>query len=220
MMELQLVILLLAVGAACAAHVTVARATAADIAPAARLMRAVFAPDVTSTFSSYQAERVFAESLSARQPLVWVVRAGDDVVGVCECVLLDALDGARLWHMSGLCVSPDARRQGVGSALVSSVQRDALAACRPLFLHVEESNGPARELYARGGFELLTGESNGFAREWLDVLRSRAARSVDPSAPAEVLYADTQSLQQAGLKASSRRGAGFGSSPRAKRGRA
>ncbi|KAJ1636498.1 acyl-CoA N-acyltransferase [Pavlovales sp. CCMP2436] len=171
----------------CTVHaVTVARATAADIAPAATLMRSVFAADITSTFSAYQAERVFAESLSARQPLVWVARAGDDVVGVCECKVLDALDGARLWHLSGLCVSPNARRQGAGSALVSSVQRDALAARRPLFLHVEAVNVPARELYVRAGFELL---AEPLPPE-LYILRSRSARSVDPTAPEEVLYAD------------------------------
>ena len=132
--------------------VRVQRATMADIAPASRIMRAVFAPDLASTFSRYNAERVFAEGLEQRRPLVWVARAEDEaLLGVCECEVL----GGKLWHMSGLCVLPTARRRGVGHALVAAVRRDASAERRPLFLHVEAANTPARELYTRCGFELV-----------------------------------------------------------------
>lgn len=169
-----------------ASGVHVARAATADIAPAARLMRCVFAPEMSSTYSAYQAQRIYADGLSARMPRVWVARSADtaDIVGTCECTELG--DGpAALWHMSGLGVCPTARRQGVGLALVRAVQREASRARCPLFLHVEEANIPARALYASAGFELVADPLP--AR--LHALRGRAARSVDPSAPAEVLYA-------------------------------
>jgi ribosomal protein S18 acetylase RimI-like enzyme len=111
-----------------------------------------------------------------------VARADDEtVLGVCECEVLER----KLWHMSGLCVLPTARRRGVGHALVATVQRDALAERRPLFLHVEAANIPARELYTRCGFELVDQLLRDDERE---LLSRRAARSVDPTAPLEVLF--------------------------------
>lgn len=162
--------------------VRVQRATMADILPASRIMRAVFAADITSTFSSYNAERIFAEGLEQRLPLVWVARADDEaVLGVCECEVL----GGKLWHMSGLCVLPTARRRGVGQALVSAVQRDASAERRALYLHVEAENTPARELYTRCGFELV---DQGLHADERELLFRRTARSADPTAPLEVLF--------------------------------
>ena len=179
----RLVVIIVLAALFCGAgSVRVQRATMADIAPASRIMRAVFAPDITSTYSSYNAERVFGEGLEQRLPLVWVARADDEtLLGVCECEVL----GGTLWHMSGLCVLPTARRRGVGHALASAVRRDASAERRPLFLHVEAANTPARELYARCGFELVEQELDVDERE---LLFRRSARSADPTAPLEVLF--------------------------------
>ncbi|KAG8467066.1 hypothetical protein KFE25_000382 [Diacronema lutheri] len=166
----------------------VTRAMATDVAPAARLMRSVFVPHLSAAYSVYHAERVYADGLSARLPLVWVARAraaaggASELVGACECSALEA----DIWHMSGLCVSPAARRRGVGAALVAAVRRDALRARRQLFLHVEDANADARRLYASAGFELVAEP----LPPHLHALRARAARSVDPSGPAEVLYVD------------------------------
>ncbi len=52
-----------------------------------------------------------------------------------------------------LAVLPDARRRGIGAALVAAAAREAAArGATRLFLEVAEDNAPARALYARAGF--------------------------------------------------------------------
>lgn len=63
-----------------------------------------------------------------------------------------------------LAVAPDARRNGLGAALVeaaagAAARRDASA----LFLEVAEDNHPARALYAKLGFETAGGRPDYYA---------------------------------------------------------
>ena len=52
-----------------------------------------------------------------------------------------------------LAVSPEARRQGIGAALLEAFEAAArTAGARMLFLEVAESNTSARALYARAGW--------------------------------------------------------------------
>jgi predicted GNAT family acetyltransferase len=56
-------------------------------------------------------------------------------------------------ELSGICVAPDARGQGLGAALTLHLARAALARGEAPFLHVFPDN-PAVALYAQLGFQL------------------------------------------------------------------
>jgi len=58
-------------------------------------------------------------------------------------------------ELSGICVHPDARGQGLGAALTLYLARAALARGEVPFLHVFPDN-PAAALYTRLGFRLRT----------------------------------------------------------------
>ena len=56
-------------------------------------------------------------------------------------------------HVEGLAVEPDARRSGVGRALVqAAVDHGYAAGLQAIGLHVSVTNGPAIRLYEREGF--------------------------------------------------------------------
>lgn len=57
-------------------------------------------------------------------------------------------------ELISMWVAPEARRQGVGEALVRAVIDEA--AGRPVRLRVMAGNGRAREFYARAGFTLVS----------------------------------------------------------------
>lgn len=64
-----------------------------------------------------------------------------------------------------LGVAPDARRAGVGSALLASVADDARRrGARRLFLEVADDNRDARALYAAGGFVQIGRRTNYYRR--------------------------------------------------------
>lgn len=81
-----------------------------------------------------------------------------------ECWILVA-DGAFLGHgilsaaahegeLLNLCIAPKAQGQGLGRRLLSHLLDRALArACDEVFLEVRDSNGAARRLYRRAGFQ-------------------------------------------------------------------
>lgn len=91
---------------------------------------------------------------------------------VCQ----DAGDGAGLrgylvaWfvadegEIANLAVDPEARRSGIGGALIDSAIGEARRlGVRALYLEVRESNGAARQLYASRGF-LEVGRRRGYYR--------------------------------------------------------
>ena len=62
------------------------------------------------------------------------------------------------WQLRDLFVAPDARRRGVGRAVVTSVAADARAAgALRLALQTESGNAAAQALYRGLGFEDVTG---------------------------------------------------------------
>jgi [ribosomal protein S18]-alanine N-acetyltransferase len=76
---------------------------------------------------------------------VLVARRGDAVVG---CVIGDhTLEGGRVIN---LAVDPEARRQGVGAALLDGIERALPRG--DMTLMVQAENGAARALYRRAGF--------------------------------------------------------------------
>jgi ribosomal-protein-alanine N-acetyltransferase len=64
-----------------------------------------------------------------------------------------------------LAVLPEARRRGVGAALVAAAAREARArGAARLFLEVAEDNAPARALYAAAGFVQVGRRKGYYAR--------------------------------------------------------
>lgn len=64
-----------------------------------------------------------------------------------------------------LAVAPDARRTGIGTALVAAAAAHAVRhGAKTMFLEVETANDPARGLYAKLGF-VKVGERRGYYRD-------------------------------------------------------
>jgi ribosomal protein S18 acetylase RimI-like enzyme len=63
-------------------------------------------------------------------------------------------------YISNLAVRPDCRRQGVGKQLLLACERVITVwGFRDLYLHVLESNQPARELYGKAGYRIQQADS-------------------------------------------------------------
>jgi ribosomal protein S18 acetylase RimI-like enzyme len=63
-------------------------------------------------------------------------------------------------YISNLAVRSDCRRQGVGQQLLLACERVvAVWGFRDLYLHVLESNQPARELYRKAGYRIQQADS-------------------------------------------------------------
>jgi ribosomal-protein-alanine N-acetyltransferase len=81
-----------------------------------------------------------------------------------------------------LAVTPQARRQGRGTALLAAAEaRAAGGGARVLYLEVADRNGAARALYARAGY-VPAGRRRGYYRDGDDALVLRK-----PLKPAESL---------------------------------
>jgi [ribosomal protein S18]-alanine N-acetyltransferase len=109
-----------------------------------------------SAFSDPWSARSFASLVHEPQVLFAVAEggaAGDGAPGgpiVGYVVAWYAADEAEI---ANVAVAAEARRSGVGAQLVAMAIAGARArGCRQMYLEVRESNGAARELYARHGF--------------------------------------------------------------------
>ena len=82
--------------------------------------------------------------------LAYVVRtSARRVAAYCTCRLI-----ADELHLSNLAVHPECRRQGMARRLLRHLLLDAAGrGARRATLEVRASNDPARQLYARAGFE-------------------------------------------------------------------
>jgi len=69
------------------------------------------------------------------------------------------------WEIENLVVEGERRRQGVGSALISELVREARrSGAAAVLLEVRESNAPARLLYEKAGFNYV-GRRTGYYRD-------------------------------------------------------
>lgn len=84
----------------------------------------------------------------------WLAAADDAgcYSGVCLVVLHPGCGWSGVFNMQ---VHPDARRQGVGAALLGAAARTALAYGADLYLQVSRDNVAAQALYRRNGFRPL-----------------------------------------------------------------
>jgi ribosomal-protein-alanine N-acetyltransferase len=122
--------------------ITIARATADDdLADIAALQARTF----TNPWSADSMRWELAHTDVAR---LYVMRDQQAVVGYCACwVILDEL------HINSLAVDPERRRQGLASALLRVVCREACeAGATKATLEVRRSNRAAIGLYEHLGF--------------------------------------------------------------------
>jgi ribosomal-protein-alanine N-acetyltransferase len=69
------------------------------------------------------------------------------------------------WEIENVVVEGERRRQGVGSALISELVREARrSGAAAVLLEVRESNAPARRLYEKIGFNIV-GRRPGYYRD-------------------------------------------------------
>jgi ribosomal protein S18 acetylase RimI-like enzyme len=88
----------------------------------------------------------------------YLARAPEPVAMAVVVVSPASLRLGDFWQLRDLFVAPEARRRGVGRALVTSVATDARAAgALRLALQTESSNAAAQALYHGLGFEDVTG---------------------------------------------------------------
>ena len=120
-------------------------ATAGDVADVAAMERVCYSdPWPASSFATLPTnDRVFFV----------VARAADSDVLLGFAIAWYVMDEGEL---ANLAVAPEARRRGIGQALLTAVTTDALGrGTSELYLEVRESNSAARQLYEAAGFETV-----------------------------------------------------------------
>ena len=102
----------------------------------------------TTAFSTPWSEGTFRSLLDRAGVELWVAEWGDQLAAYA--ILWKVLDEGEL---ANIAVRRDLRGRGIGSGLLSRMLQVAEdSGVRSLYLEVRESNGRAREMYARRGF--------------------------------------------------------------------
>ena len=102
----------------------------------------------TTAFSTPWSEETFNSLLKRSGVELWVAEWGDELAAYA--ILWKVLDEGEL---ANIAVRSDLRGRGIGSGLLSRMLEVAEdSGVRSLYLGVRESNGLAREMYARRGF--------------------------------------------------------------------
>ncbi len=102
----------------------------------------------TTAFSTPWSEETFNSLLKRSGVELWVAEWGDELAAYA--ILWKVLDEGEL---ANIAVRSDLRGRGIGSGLLSRMLEVAEdSGVRSLYLEVRESNGLAREMYARRGF--------------------------------------------------------------------
>jgi ribosomal protein S18 acetylase RimI-like enzyme len=130
------------------AATTVRPVAASDVDAIVALWRVVF-PEYGDPARPHRDPRANVErKLAFGDGLFWLAKAGGRVVGT----IMAGYDGHRGWIYS-LGVHPDARRAGVGRALLAEVERALLArGCPKVNLQVFASNAGAQAFWRAAGY--------------------------------------------------------------------
>ena len=103
----------------------------------------------TAAFSTPWSEETFRSLLGRSGAELWVAEWGDQLAAYA--ILWKVLDEGEL---ANIAVRRDLQGRGIGSGLLSRMLEVAKdSGVRSLYLEVRESNGLAREMYARRGFQ-------------------------------------------------------------------
>jgi [ribosomal protein S18]-alanine N-acetyltransferase len=132
------------------------------------------------SYSVPWSETTFLGLLRRRDAELVVAVRGAGIIG--HAVYWYVLDQGELGNVA---VSPDARGQGIGAMLVAEVvARAEKRGVRELFLEVRPSNGSARHLYEKFGFEQVGRRRNYYQEPIEDALVLRRGLAPAPHADA------------------------------------
>jgi GNAT superfamily N-acetyltransferase len=100
-------------------------------------------------------EQWMREQMISDRMRVYVAAQGDRVRGICSVAVVPAsLTLRTVWLLRDIYVDPDARRAGVGRALLAYVADAARAeGAHRVSLQTEATNTRALQLYAKAGFQ-------------------------------------------------------------------
>lgn len=124
-----------------ATHIEVRHATPRDLPALRILQRRCFPEDQAYGFGTFLVLFLW------RRVRILVAWDGERVAG---CVVSDVNGTHEQGRILNLCVDPDSRRLGIGTALLSAAE-DVLGV-RDVMLMVEDKNLGAQELYRRQGY--------------------------------------------------------------------
>ncbi len=108
-----------------------------------------------------------AERMANGESVLLVAEAGDAIAGFAQLYpLFSSVAARRIWLLNDLFVISEARRGGVGRALLEAARRHAVATgALRLELATAHANAEARRLYESAGYA----RDDGFVRYSLDV---------------------------------------------------
>ena len=73
---------------------------------------------------------------------------------------------AAAWHLLDVAIDVDRRREGIATSVLRTWQSEAAAEGRAIALSVLRTNGPARALYDRLGFQVMEESETHWRMEW------------------------------------------------------
>ena len=151
------------------------RAVRGDLAAMVRIER--------ESFSDPWTEETLGTALSSERMMVLVADEGGEALGDGAARLVGyvvALVVAPDAEIADLAVAPDARRRGIGRALLTRALGDLTAsAVQWVHLEVRESNRAARTLYEAAGFRAVGRRRGYYRRPIEDALL--LTREIDPT---------------------------------------
>ena len=101
-------------------------------------------------FSRPWSEKSFLSELDSGDGYFTAAEDGGEVCGFCVARWFG--DEGEIFNV---CVSPEHRREGIGDALMKNTLEEAeRSGIKRIFLEVRQSNGAARALYLKHGFQV------------------------------------------------------------------
>lgn len=145
------------------------RATADDLERIMRLEESIFTSDAWSRSG-------MLNELTSTNGYYLVAHPVEEPDGIVGYAGLLAPSGSAQADVQTIAVAPDARRRGVGRALLSALMREAAArAAVEVFLEVRADNPGAQELYSSFGFEQIAVRPRYYQPDGVDALVLRVA---------------------------------------------
>ncbi|NYI03740.1 GNAT family N-acetyltransferase [Allostreptomyces psammosilenae] len=93
-----------------------------------------------------------APAVAEERLLLWVARVDGRIRGTVQLALAGMPNGRHRADVAKLLVHPDARRQGLGRALLDTVEQAAVEHGRHLLVLDTETDSPAERLYRSAGW--------------------------------------------------------------------